>query len=25
VLFERQPARWALVELMNRDLKEERA
>jgi glycerol-3-phosphate dehydrogenase (NAD(P)+) len=25
VLFERQPARWALVELMNRDLKDERA
>jgi glycerol-3-phosphate dehydrogenase (NAD(P)+) len=25
VLFERQPARWALVELMTRDLKEERA
>ena len=25
VLFERHPARWALVELMNRDLKEERA
>jgi hypothetical protein len=24
-LFERQPARWALVELMTRDLKEERA
>ena len=25
VLFERQPARWALVELMTRDLKEEGA
>jgi glycerol-3-phosphate dehydrogenase (NAD(P)+) len=24
VLFERQPARWALVELMTRDLKGER-
>jgi glycerol-3-phosphate dehydrogenase (NAD(P)+) len=23
VLFERQPARWALVELMTRDLREE--